>query len=227
MSTDIAHNLKTINDRISNYEFKYNRPPHSVTLLAVSKKQSVEKIRVAIQAGQRLFGENYLQEALPKIDALKNDDIIWYFIGPIQRNKTKKIAEHFTWVLSVDDELIAKRLNDQRPQTLPPLNICLQINISEEETKSGLSAHHAIACARFCKSLPNIRLRGLMAIPAPTSDFNKAREIHHQLFLLWNKMRIEFPTFDTLSIGMSDDYEAAIAEGSTLIRIGTAIFGSR
>lgn len=223
----IADNLASIKNKISEYEIKYAREPGSVKLLAASKTQSIEKISAAYAAGQHLFGENYLQEALAKMDALVDKEIIWYFIGPIQRNKTRKIAERFDWVLSVANDVIAKRLNDQRPHSLPPLNICIQVNISDEDTKSGVKQNDIFKLAELCQQLPQIKLRGLMSIPAPTNDFAKAKHDHHQLFLLWEKLRNQYENIDTLSMGMSEDFEAAIAEGTTLVRIGTAIFGSR
>ncbi len=223
----IADNLTNIKNKIAEYEKKYARIAGSVKLLVASKAQSIEKINAAYTAGQRLFGENYLQEALVKMDALTEKDIIWYFIGQIQRNKTRKIAERFNWVLSVADDVIAKRLNDQRPSSLPPLNICIQVNISDEVSKSGIKENDVFKLAALCQQLPQIKLRGLMAIPAPTNNFRNAKQAHHELFLLWKKLRNQYEDIDTLSMGMSDDFEAAIAEGTTLIRIGTAIFGDR
>jgi pyridoxal phosphate enzyme (YggS family) len=226
--TDIQKNLIEIEAYIDQFEKKYHRIPNSVTLLAASKKQSLEKIQQAINAGQTIFGENYLQEALPKIDFFKHQNLEWHFIGPIQSNKTKKIAEHFSWVHSVDSIKIAKRLNDQRPPHLPPLNICLEVNISGEPTKSGISSCAEItSLAEYCLSLPQIKLRGLMAIPAATPDFENQREELHRLKLIFDDLLTKKIPLDTLSMGMSDDLEAAIAEGSTLVRIGTRIFGTR
>lgn len=217
-------NLTTIKNQISEYEKKYSRPADSVSLLAVSKKQSADKIREAYAAGQRAFGENYLQEALQKMQSLADLKIEWHFIGPIQSNKTKKIAEHFHWVQSVDSLKIAQRLNDQRPDHLPPLNICLEINISGEASKSGVAPHEAAALATACRELPRLKLRGLMTIPA---SGNAARQQFHLMFELFQQLNLAGHALDTLSMGMSDDYEAAIAEGSTLVRIGTALFGER
>lgn len=223
----IVHNLIAVKKRLHDYALKYNRDPAAITLLAASKTQSVEAIKTAYQAGQRIFGENYLQEALPKISALPSD-IEWHFIGHIQRNKTKHIASHFAWVHSVDNIIIVKRLNDQRPSNLPPLNICIEVNLGHEESKSGVrTIEEIINIANFCKTLPNIHCRGLMAIPPAYKTFNEQRQACHQLATFNEKCAEQKIFFDTLSIGMSDDLEAAIAEKSTLVRVGTAIFGTR
>jgi PLP dependent protein len=223
----IKKNLADVHRDIHEYEKKFARRPHSIFLLAVSKHQSVEKVKEAVNAGQYAFGENYLQEALTKITALADKKMIWHFIGPIQSNKTKKIAEHFDWVQSVGSSLIAKRLNDQRPAHLPPLNICLQVNIDQEHTKSGASPIDVFALADYCASLPRLKLRGLMAIPAPKNTFIEQSKAFHSLRLLMEEMTKKHPDLDTLSMGMSDDFAAAIAEGSTMVRIGTKIFGKR
>ena len=220
-------NLHNIKHQIAAYESKYSRPTDSVALLAVSKKQPVEKILDAYHAGQRAFGESYLQEALPKIEALAELPIEWHFIGPIQSNKTRKIAAHFDWVQSIDSLKIAQRLNDHRPPYLPPLNICLEINISKEISKSGVMANEAATLAAAIGKLPRLNLRGLMTIPALTNSLTQAREDFHALHQLWQELVAQGYPLDTLSMGMSDDFEAAIAEGSTLVRIGTAIFGER
>ncbi len=228
---NIANNLFRIIERLRVYEQKYGRKPGSVSLLAVSKHQAFEKMLDAFNAGQLAFGENYLQEALMKIAAFAEYDsantIEWHFIGPIQRNKTRKIAEHFSWVHSVDDITIAKRLNEQRPLHLPPLSICLQVNLSHEMSKSGIEASDIFSLAKYCASLPQLRLRGLMTVPAPELEFAKQRQAFHQLFLLWQALRDQGIDLDSLSMGMSDDVEAAVAEGATMVRIGRAIFGSR
>lgn len=216
--------LSSIKNQILEFEKKYSRPAHSVALLAVSKKQSVEKIRAAYDAGQRMFGENYLQEALEKMTALADLDIEWHFIGPMQSNKTRKIAEHFHWVQSVDSFKLAQRLNDQRPSHLPPLNICLEINISGEASKSGVAPDEAAALAAACRTLPMIKLRGLMTIPARDAS---PRAAFHTMQSLWQQLNADGFQLDTLSMGMSADFEAAIAEGSTMVRIGSAIFGER
>ncbi len=223
----IQENLSSLNNQIRDCEIRYHRPPHSVALLAVSKNQSIEKIQAAIAAGQTAFGENYLQEALIKMAALSQHTLEWHFIGPIQSNKTKKIAEQFAWVHSVSEKKILQRLNDQRPAALPPQNICLQINISHETTKSGIAPDEVVELATFCTQLPHLKLRGLMAIPAPQTEFNKQCAELHKMNLLYAELREKGFALDTLSMGMSHDMEAAIAEGATLVRIGTALFGSR
>lgn len=215
--------LAAIKDQIATYESKYGIDRGTVALLAVSKKQPVEKIRDAYDAGQRLFGENYLQEALQKMAELADCDIEWHFIGPIQSNKTRKIAENFHWVQSVDSVKIAKRLSDQRPEEMPPLNICLEVNISGEASKSGVTPDAVAALAQAISGLPNLKLRGLMAIPAPgdpATDFRRLRE-------QWESLKAQGYEMDILSMGMSADFEQAIAEGSNMIRIGAAIFGNR
>ncbi|HEX4045075.1 MAG TPA: YggS family pyridoxal phosphate-dependent enzyme [Gammaproteobacteria bacterium] len=223
----ILSHLTHLNNRIAAYEQKYQRSPGSVRLLAVSKNQSIENILAAFQAGQTCFGESYLQEALPKMAALTHLPIEWHFIGPLQSNKTKKIAEHFAWVHSVDTLRIAQRLHEQRPVHLPPLNICLQVNMSAESSKSGISVSELLPLATACLALPRLNLRGLMTIPALETDFKKQRAAFHQLSVAWQTLRAQGFPLDTLSMGMSADFEAAIAEGSTLVRIGSAVFSSR
>lgn len=223
----IEENLIQIRKLISNFEKKYDRKPGSVHLLAASKAQPIEKIEAAFHAGQYSFGENYLQEALKKIKQLSNRDIEWHFIGKVQTNKANKIAQVFNWVHSVDHMKIAKILNDKRPSNLPPINICIEINVSHQMTKSGIAIEEVMALARYCLTLPRLRLRGLMAIPAPQNDFMAQRRELHKVFLLWQALRDQGISLDTLSMGMSNDLEAAIAEGATIVRIGTAIFGSR
>ncbi|MGH8462466.1 MAG: YggS family pyridoxal phosphate-dependent enzyme [Stenotrophobium sp.] len=223
---DISDNLLALRTRIAEACKTAGRAPESVRLLAVSKNFSARAIQQAMAAGQREFGENYLQEALGKIAQLPREGIHWHFIGPIQSNKTRSIAEHFDWVQSVDRLKIAQRLAEQRPASLPPLNVCVQVNISGEETKSGCAPDQAETLCRAVAQLPGLRLRGLMAIPAPAADaddpvpFRRLREIYENL-------RNSGLPLETLSIGMSDDYAAAIAEGSTMVRIGTALFGRR
>lgn len=223
----IQLNIQQIKNDIRECEIRYHRQPSSVSLLAVSKNQSIEKIREAIDAGQIAFGENYLQESLEKIAALGNEKIEWHFIGSIQQNKTKKIAENFAWVHSISDMKIAKRLNEQRPAHLPPLNICLQVNNSFEDTKSGIDPEFVLALAKYCDALPNLKLRGLMSIPAAKNTFDEQRIQFRNLRLLFDNLIENGFKIDTLSMGMSSDFEAAIAEGSTIVRIGTAIFGKR
>lgn len=223
----VEKNLTAVKKLISKYEQKYGREHGSVRLLAVSKAQPIEKIVDAIHAGQREFGENHLQEALIKMTAIPDPSVVWHFLGPVQSNKTRKIAERFSWVHSVDEKKIAERLNDQRPSHLPPLNICIQINVSNEQTKSGIKLEELPPLAELCRSLPRLKLRGLMAIPAPSTDFDSQRHEFHKLWSAWNDLRAKGYDLDTLSMGMSEDFPAAIAEGSTIVRLGTAIFGER
>lgn len=219
--------LETIKNAICDAEKEFARDCGAVQCLAVSKYHSDLAIREAYEAGVHAFGENYVQEALDKQKALADLDIEWHFIGPIQSNKTKAIAEHFDWVHSVDRLKIAKRLSEQRPKSLPNLNILLQVNIDQESSKSGVSIEDAPALAKEIDALDNLNLRGLMVIPKAHKAFNNARQTFKlvqqcQLNLMANGIQL-----DTLSMGMSGDYRAAIAEGSTLVRIGTAIFGPR
>lgn len=220
-----ADRLQNLLQQIAAYEKKYSRPSGSVQLLAVSKQQAVHQIQEAFTAGQNAFGENYLQEALPKIDTLSHLPIEWHYIGHIQANKTRKIAEHFAFVHSVDSLKIAERLNDQRPDHLPPLNICLEINLGSELTKAGIRKEDALDLANACLKLERLRLRGLMAIPPQGSL--PARQYFQQLRELFISLNQAGQSLDTLSMGMSEDFEAAIAEGSTMVRIGRAIFGER
>jgi pyridoxal phosphate enzyme (YggS family) len=208
-------------------ERRYGRPAGAVTLLAVSKGVSSARIGEAAACGQCCFGESYLREALPKMEALRALELEWHFIGPIQANKTRGIAEHFAWVHSVDRLKIAQRLSWQRPEHLPPLNLCLQVNISEEPQKQGITPEQARATAAAVAQLPRLRLRGLMAIPAPCPDFAGQRAVFARLRQLFEGLGTDGLALDTLSMGMSDDWEAAVAEGSTLVRIGTAVFGAR
>ena len=223
----IRKNLKTLQDEIIVIEKQFAKKANSVRLLAVSKSQNIEKIKQAIAAGQRCFGENYIQEAITKINNLSDYDLEWHFIGPIQANKTRLIATHFSWVQSVDRTKIAQRLNDQRPQRLPPLNICIQINISAESTKSGVPLAELPLLARFIDDLPQLKLRGLMAIPEPSTSEQQQRASFKELRLAYENLKNLGFDLDTLSMGMSQDYRAAIAEGSTMVRLGTMIFGER
>jgi len=212
--------------RIRNAEKHAGRPEGSVTLLAVSKTQPADAIRALAQAGQRHFGENYLQEALAKQEELADlNGLVWHFIGPIQSNKTRVIASGFDWVHSVDRLKIAERLSEQRPAEWPPLNICLQVNISRETSKSGVDPDDLPELARAVAGLPRLRLRGLMAIPAPAHDLESQRQPLRALREALE--RLQAPGLDTLSMGMSEDLEAAILEGSTCVRVGTALFGPR
>lgn len=223
----IAENISAIRDEIGKAAVACGRSAASVALLAVSKTQGPEKVREAYAAGQRDFGENYVQEALSKIGALPLPGLCWHFIGPIQSNKTREIAEHFQWVHSVDRLKIAQRLSAQRPTSLGPLNICIQVNISGEDSKSGVTLTEAADLCEAIQGLDNICLRGLMAIPAPSADAGQQRQTFRPLAQLLQRLAEKYPQMDTLSIGMSGDYAAAIAEGSTIVRIGTAIFGAR
>ncbi|MBL7002596.1 MAG: YggS family pyridoxal phosphate-dependent enzyme [Gammaproteobacteria bacterium] len=225
---NIEQNLKKIRAEINEFEKQAKRVPDSVQLLAVSKKKSTDLIVDAYHAGQRLFGESYVQEALAKIEKLNQySDIEWHFIGPIQSNKTRDIANHFNWVHSVDRIKIIRRLNEQRSDQLAPLNICLQVNIDAEETKSGFLADEILLVAQDVLGLKNIKLRGLMAIPKPRTDEKQQRETFHKVQQLFSAMQSLSVDVDTLSLGMSGDMSAAIAEGSSMVRIGTAIFGER
>lgn len=225
--TSIAENITLIRRRIAALESKYDRPAGSVTLLGVSKRQSLASMREALAAGLSEFGENYAQEAEEKIRALTGANCHWHFIGPLQSNKTRAIAEQFAWVHSVDRSKIAHRLSEQRPAGLPPLNVCVQVNLSGESAKSGVAEAKAVALCAAVAELPRLNLRGLMAIPAPEADFQRQRQTFRRLATLYSELRRRLPQMDTLSMGMSDDYEAAIAEGATLIRLGTALFGPR
>lgn len=223
MST-LADNLSAISARIASAAQAAGRDPASVRLLAVSKTKPASAIREIHAAGVCNVGENYLQEALTKQQALSDLPLIWHFIGPIQSNKTKAIAEHFAWVHSVDRLKIAQRLSEQRPAGLAPLNICLQVNVSGEDSKSGCAPADLPALAKAVAALPNLRLRGLMAIPEPTDDRAAQEAAFATLRQLQDGLGLGL---DTLSMGMSHDLEAAIAQGATWVRIGTALFGAR
>ncbi|MCK5888716.1 MAG: YggS family pyridoxal phosphate-dependent enzyme [Methylococcales bacterium] len=221
----IKQQLKKIKSQILHTELATGRDKHSVQLLAVSKTKPAKDIAMLYQAGQRHFGESYIQEALKKQHELAAFNITWHFIGPIQSNKTKSIAAHFDWVHSVDRLKIAKRLSEQRPSYLPALNICLQVNISHEATKSGVLLDDLPQLINEIKELPNIRLRGVMAIPEPHVDDEAQRKPYQALYQAVKEM--DQPELDTFSFGMTGDLKAAIAEGSTIVRIGTALFGQR
>ena len=223
MST-IAENIAKVGERIRAAAQASGRDLDHIGLLAVSKTKPAAAVREAYAAGIRDFGENYLQEALEKQAELSELPLIWHFIGPIQSNKTKPIAEHFAWVHSVDRLKIAQRLSEQRPSHLPPLNICLQVNVSAEDSKSGCAPAELAALAQTVNQLPNLRLRGLMAIPEPTDDVAAQRAAFARLRELRDGLALPL---DTLSMGMSHDLDAAIAEGATWVRIGTALFGAR
>ncbi|MBW9105628.1 YggS family pyridoxal phosphate-dependent enzyme [Paraburkholderia phenoliruptrix] len=226
---DLIHNLEAVQQRIATAAHVAGRDARSIALLAVSKTFPAEDVRAAHAAGQRAFGENYVQEALTKIEALGDlrASLEWHFIGPLQSNKTRPVAEHFDWVHSVDRLKIAQRLSEQRPEHLPPLNVCLQVNISGEASKSGVSAEDALQVAKEIAALPRLRLRGLMAIPEPAGNIDQQRVPHRRLRELFERLRDEGLPLDTLSMGMSSDLEAAVLEGATIVRVGTAIFGAR
>lgn len=223
MST-IAENIAKVRARIREAAQASQRDLATIGLLAVSKTKPAQAIRKAHAAGIGDFGENYLQEALGKQQELADLDLIWHFIGPIQSNKTKQIAEHFQWVHSVDRLKIAQRLSDQRPAHLPPLNICLQVNVSGEASKAGCTPEELAALAQAVTQLPQLRLRGLMTIPEPTDDITEQHAAFARLRELRDNLDLDL---DSLSMGMSHDLEAAIAEGATWVRIGTALFGAR
>lgn len=225
--TEIKNHLQAVLQQIHAAENAANRPENSVNLLAVSKTWPADRLRELALSGQRDFGENYLQEALEKIHVLADLSLTWHFIGPIQSNKTRDIAANFAWVQSVDRQKIAQRLNDQRPNELPPLNICLQVNIDNEDTKSGLTVEELPALAQQVNEMPNLCLRGLMVIPTATDDINQQHDAFKRSFALFKELKNNYPTVDTLSMGMSGDLDAAIAEGSNMVRIGTALFGKR
>ena len=224
---EMQQRLEAVRQQIEDAAKGANRPPNSVQLLAVSKRHRVEKIRDAYALGQRLFGENYLQEALEKQEQLKDLAIDWHFIGPIQSNKTRLIAENFSWVHSVDRLKIAERLSASRPSHLEPLNICLQVNLDVEASKSGVLLEEVPHFVRQIEGLPGIHLRGLMAIPAIQSDPEQQRATFERLASCLKQLQRDYPKLDTLSMGMSADLNAAITAGSTIVRIGTAIFGER
>ena len=227
MSLPTAERLLKVKETIRRLESRYQRPVGSVRLLAVSKKKSVREITLAANAGQRDFGESYLQEALEKIALMKQQDLNWHFIGPIQKNKTRQIAKHFSWVHSIERLIVAERLSTQRPDHLPHLQVCLQVNIDQESSKSGIQCEQILSLASALEGLPNLKLRGLMAIPRQSNDIIHQRLHFAQLRALLEQLNRSGFRLDTLSMGMSGDLEAAIAEGATMVRIGTAIFGTR
>ena len=225
--TTIASNLQAVRAAMAASAAAAGRDARDICLLAVSKTFAPDAIRAAYQAGQTCFAESYVQEALDKIEALHDLPIEWHYIGPLQSNKTRTIAEHFAWVHSVDRLKIAERLSMQRPAELAPLQVCLQVNVSGEESKSGVSPDEAGTLACAIARLPNLRLRGLMAIPAPSGEIAVQRAAFGCLRELRDTLNRQGLALDTLSMGMSHDFAAAIAEGATIVRIGTAIFGNR
>lgn len=225
--TTIATRLQAVKSRIAEAARNAGRHPEDIQLLAASKTNPPEKVREAWEAGQTVFGENYLQEGLIKIRALADLPIEWHFIGPIQSNKTKPIAENFAWVHSVDREKIAVRLSNARPESLPPLQVCVQVNVSGEVTKSGIAPEQAAELAAFINQLPRLKLRGLMAVPELTSATALQREQFQIMRKIFEQLKNDGFDIDTLSMGMTEDMDIAIAEGATIVRIGTAIFGAR
>jgi hypothetical protein len=225
----ISEKLQLVRGRIHAAVSQTARPEGSVALLAVSKTFPAVTIREAVAAGQHRFGENYVQEALDKMAELADlrDQIEWHMIGPIQSNKTRAVAEHFDWVHTVDRLKIAQRLNDQRPAHLPPLKVCIQVNTSGEDSKSGVPPADALALAREVAALPRLRLRGVMALPAPTADPAEQNRQLAEVRVVHEHLRSQGLPLDTLSMGMSADLEAAVAQGSTMVRVGTALFGQR
>ncbi|MBL4647858.1 MAG: YggS family pyridoxal phosphate-dependent enzyme [Gammaproteobacteria bacterium] len=223
----IAQNLQHVCKRIADTAQRCHRSAHTVNLLAVSKTRSIDDIVHAINAGQTRFGENQLQEAITKINALQDYHLEWHFIGHIQSNKTREIAHYFTWVHSIDRYKIAKRLNEQRPAHMPPLNICLQINLDEEATKSGITIDELPPLIIKIQSLTHLHLRGLMAIPAKQQDYHAQQNTFAKLRRAFVELQQQGFPLDTLSMGMSHDLEAAIEQGATIVRIGTDIFGER
>lgn len=227
MQLTIPENLHALQERIAKTSNQYGRAVDTVKLLAVSKMQSEEKVRIAYEAGQRLFGENYVQEALKKQQKLADLAIEWHFIGRIQSNKAKLIAEHFSWVHTVDSLSSAECLNYYRPRNLPPLNCCIQINVGKEKNKGGILPEQAAGFAEQIICLPNLRWRGLMTIPPLTDDVNLQQEQFGKMKVLLTTLKTDYPWLDTLSMGMSGDFEMAIAEGATILRVGTSLFGRR
>jgi pyridoxal phosphate enzyme (YggS family) len=225
--TSIASNLQAVNHVIAQTALTAGLRPENIALLAVSKTFPASAIREAYAAGQRAFGENYVQEALDKITLLSDLHLEWHFIGPIQSNKTRAIAENFCWIHGVDRLKIAERLSAQRPHNLPSLNICLQVNVSEEESKSGVAPDTVLELAQAVARLPRLRLRGLMAIPAPAEGLDAQLKPFALLRQLLLQLNAQGFNLDTLSMGMSHDFEAAIREGATIVRVGSAIFGNR
>ncbi|WP_375321764.1 YggS family pyridoxal phosphate-dependent enzyme [Aliivibrio logei] len=229
--TSIKQNIHQITLQIENSIQKCGRRPNSVQLLAVSKTKPIELLEQAIEIGQRAFGENYVQEGIEKVQYFQKNhsdtSLEWHFIGPIQSNKTRPIAEHFDWVHSVERLKIAQRLNEQRPKEHGELNVLIQVNISSEESKSGTTSNEVMELAAAINDMPNLTLRGLMSIPANESNYDEQLAAFTQLASIQNQLRAQYPQADTLSMGMSGDMDAAIEAGSTMVRIGTAIFGAR
>jgi len=223
----VTENLRKIRDLLAKSAVEAQRDPGTVKLLAVSKKQPVAKVLEAARAGQRDFGENFVQEGLEKIEMTMSHDLIWHFIGHLQSNKTRAVAEHFDWVHTIDRLRTAERLSRQRPPELPPMNICLQVNVDDDAAKSGITPAALPELALAVRELPQLSLRGLMSLPAIRTSPDEQRKPFRKLRELADSLSAIDVEFDTLSMGMSDDFEAAIAEGATIVRIGTAVFGPR
>ena len=223
----VTENFRKIQDLLANAAADAGRPPGSVRLLAVSKKKPVEAILEAADAGQREFGENFVQEGLEKIEKCARDDLVWHFIGHLQSNKTRPVAENFDWVHTIDRLKVARRLSDQRPHHAPDLNVCIEVNVDAEENKSGVAPDEVAALAHEIAALPRLKLRGLMCLPAIRTDFEEQRKPFAALRGLLESLNEDGLDLDTLSMGMTADYAAAIHEGATIVRVGTAIFGAR
>ena len=227
MSTSVSDNLVQVRKRIALASQAVGRSPEAVKLLAVSKTMPAQAVREAYAAGQLAFGENYIQEGVDKIASLADLPLEWHCIGPIQSNKTKLVAENFAWVHSIDRLKIAERLSAQRPSHLSPLQVCLQVNVDGGSNKSGVAPEELLALAQAVAKLPHLQLRGIMTIPEPAETEAEARAVHHQAKTLFDNLNAAGLKVDTLSMGMTSDLEAAVAEGSTCVRVGTAIFGAR
>ena len=225
--TQVTEHLSRIRDRITAAALEFGREPDQIRLLAVSKRQPIEKVRAAIAAGQRDFGENIVQEAIPKIETIPVESVCWHFIGHLQTNKTRQVASHFSWVHTVDRPKIAQRLSAQRPDQLPPLNVCLQVNTHGEETKNGADPTDVPELAKLVDRLPGLRLRGLMCLPPQETEFEQQRDNFRPLRELFDSLKADGLALDVLSMGMTDDMRAAIAEGATIVRVGTGVFGPR
>jgi pyridoxal phosphate enzyme (YggS family) len=225
--TMIRNNLQQVHARIAAACARAQRPVTDVTLLAVAKTFGPDAVRSAHEAGQRAFGENYIQEAVEKIAMLRELPLQWHCIGPVQSNKTRLVAAHFDWIHTIDRLKIAQRLSDQRPQELQPLQVCIQVNIDGGATKAGVMPHEALALAQEVRQLPGLTLRGLMTIPEPQADFASQRAVHLRARNLFDQLNEAGMGLDTLSMGMTADLEAAIEAGSTMVRVGTAVFGGR
>ena len=227
----VQDNLLNIKNEIAKIAKKCERDPNTIQLIAVSKTKPVEQVIEAINAGQLAFGENYVQEGVEKIQYFEknmpNNDLIWHFIGPLQSNKSKLVAEHFDWMHTIDRLKIAQRLSDQRPNHMAKLNVLIQVNISQEASKSGVKPEEVADLVKQIVTLPNLNLRGLMAIPEIENDYDKQLNVFTKMQQLLQSLQKDYPFMDTLSMGMSGDMQAAIVAGSTMVRIGTAIFGAR